>query len=211
MHGRLHSRLHGQGGDLSIDVEWSAHKGALTLLHGPSGSGKSTMLRFIAGLFEPDEGTLSIEEETWYNSHNRQGVVPQKRNVAFVFQNPALFPNMTVRQNLEYPAKTSVDTQRWLEKAALGNLVDQRPGKLSGGQQQKVAILRALIQVPTVLLLDEPFSAMDKTSADQMLKLIQEFRNEHPCYTFIVSHQTERLKGLVDQSLYLFEGRFLKD
>src|SRR5204863_3249775 len=127
---------------------------------GPSGAGKSTILRAVAGLVAPRSGAVRVSGETWFDRARQIDVPVDQRAVGFLFQDYALFPHMTVRQNIEYPRRHKADS--YLERFRIGHLADARPGQLSGGERQRVALARALARQPKVLLLDEPLGALDK-------------------------------------------------
>ncbi|HEY0244215.1 MAG TPA: ATP-binding cassette domain-containing protein, partial [Mucilaginibacter sp.] len=130
--------------------------GSITKIYGPSGSGKTTFLKIIAGLITPEKGSLLVNEVVWFEPSSNINLSPQKRRVGFVFQDYALFPNMSVRQHLEYATNDGEWIQRLLHIGKLETLSDHKPLHLSGGQQQRLAILRALAIKPKLLLMDEP-------------------------------------------------------
>jgi molybdate transport system ATP-binding protein len=146
---------------LKVDLEIANNE--LLCLFGHSGAGKTTLLRILAGLFTPDRGFISFNGEVWYDSVKKINLPPQKRNVGFMFQDYALFPNMTVRRNIEFAQKirNAEEVDSLLSHFGLEALQKQYPAKLSGGQKQRVALARALAAKPNLLLLDEPLSALD--------------------------------------------------
>jgi ABC-type sulfate/molybdate transport systems ATPase subunit len=128
-------------------------------LVGPSGAGKTTLLSVITGLLAPREGRVALGEEVWFDSQHRVNLPPHRRRVGIVFQDFALFPHMTVRQNVAYGAPGAVDEV--LARFGIARLAEQRPGDISGGERQRVALARALAREPGVLLLDEPLASLD--------------------------------------------------
>src|SRR5580698_1078697 len=149
--------------------------GSITKIYGPSGAGKTTFLKIIAGFIEPEKGIITVDNITWLDTGSKICMPPQKRMAGFVFQDYALFPNMTARQHLEYATNDREWIKRLLQIGKLENLITHKPEYLSGGQQQRLAILRALAIKPKLLLMDEPFSAIDpkmKTALVNDLKIL---------------------------------------
>jgi molybdate transport system ATP-binding protein len=175
----------------------------ITKVSGVSGVGKTTFLKIIAGFIRPEKGIIKVNGQTWLDTDNKTNLSPQKRSVGFVFQDYALFPNMTVRQHLKY----AINDRNWIDKllviGKLETLADHKPLHLSGGQQQRLAILRALAIKPKLLLMDEPFSALDpemKTELISELKLIFSALN---MTVLIVSHNPQELVELSTQELII--------
>ena len=155
-----------------LDLEFSMEKGILGVL-GASGSGKSVSLKSIAGILTPDTGRIRSGENIFFDKEKKINVKPQKRRVGYLFQDYALFPNMTVSENIacgirEKKQNPKAVVWEWMERFQLTGLWDQYPGKLSGGQQQRAALARILISRPDILLLDEPFSAMDSYLKEEL-------------------------------------------
>ena len=191
--------------DVSIDVP----AGSLTALLGPSGSGKSTLLRVIAGLEEPDSGSVLIEDR------DVTQVRPQQRGIGFVFQHYAAFKHMTVRQNVAFGLevrkrpKDEIRTQvdELLELVHLGGWADSYPGNLSGGQRQRMALARALAVQPSVLLLDEPFGALDARVREELRSWLRRLHDELHVTTVFVTHDQREAMEVSDQVVVLNEGR----
>ncbi|MGY1739428.1 MULTISPECIES: ABC transporter ATP-binding protein [unclassified Blastococcus] len=184
----------------SLDLE--IEEGEFVALLGPSGCGKTTTLRCVAGLERPDAGSIAIGDDPVFDSARRMNVRPDKRNIGMVFQSYALWPHMTVRQNLAYPLKARKQREqlkagRVEEVARLvecENLLDRLPGQLSGGQQQRVALARALAANPRVILFDEPLSNLDARLRDQMRTEIHRIHRARPFTAVYVTHdQSEAL------------------
>lgn len=205
--------LRGATGTINLDVNTTLKKGDLTVLFGKSGAGKSTILKMIAGLMEPTNGRIVINDEIWFDKNKKINLTPQKRKVGFVFQDYALFPNMSVKENLEYALddkkkKSKVD--EILEITELTALAKERPQTLSGGQSQRVALARALVREPKILLLDEPLSALDfamRTKLqDELIRIQQYFKLS----TILVSHDISEVYKLANYVLELEEGQIKK-
>ncbi|QEC77443.1 ATP-binding cassette domain-containing protein [Mucilaginibacter ginsenosidivorax] len=184
---------------LHIDKQFAT--GSVTKIHGPSGSGKTTFLKVIAGLISPEKGIIKVDNETWFNSEAKVSLSTQKRNIGFVFQQYALFPNMTVRQHLEY----ATGDEKWINKllllGKLESLQTHKPDYLSGGQQQRLAILRALATKPRLLLMDEPFSALDAKMKTELMAELKTLSKELKITTIIVSHNPQELDGWADEEI----------
>jgi sulfate/thiosulfate transport system ATP-binding protein len=191
------------------DVSLAVPAGSLTALLGPSGSGKSTLLRVIAGLEVPDAGEVVIDGE------DATGVAPQRRGVGFVFQHYAAFKHMTVRDNIAFgltvrrrprhEIKERVD--ELLQLVQLRGLGDRYPAQLSGGQRQRMALARALAVEPSVLLLDEPFGALDARVRKELRRWLRRLHDEVHVTTVLVTHDQEEAMDVADRVALLNEGR----
>ena len=150
----LHKKLQGSDGELLLHIAVEIPSGSFVTLFGPSGAGKTSTLRMLAGLMEPDSGKIVVGSETWYDSAKKINLSTQKRNIGYVFQDYALFPHLTVRENLEFALKNRKESNiidELIELTELGDLQQRKPGTLSGGQQQRVALARSLVQKPKLL------------------------------------------------------------
>jgi molybdate transport system ATP-binding protein len=175
--------------------------GSITKILGPSGSGKTTLLKMIAGLSSPESGKIIANGVTWFDSGLKINLSPQKRNAGFVFQNYALFPNMTVQQHLEYATNDADWIKQLLVLGQLNKFANHKPDHLSGGQQQRLTILRALTIKPKLLLMDEPFSALDSKMKTALIAELKPLINELGATVIIISHNLQELE--------LFEGEVL--
>jgi molybdate transport system ATP-binding protein len=205
----LKKKLHGAQGDFLLELEFEMGADELIVILGPSGSGKTTLLRMLAGLEKPEEGFIEVKGEVWYDSKRGINLPPQKRDVGFVFQDYALFPNMSLFENIAFGMKKK-DTQRVMELlrlAGLEQLKDKKPSGLSGGQKQRVALLRALAREPKLLLLDEPLSALDPETAITLREEIKKFQRSFNIPTIMVSHNREDALSLASRVLLLSEGK----
>ncbi|MGZ3757128.1 MAG: ATP-binding cassette domain-containing protein [Mucilaginibacter sp.] len=186
---------------LKVDRKFA--KGSITKIYGPSGSGKTTFLKIIAGLITPEKGSIVVDEVIWFEPLRGVDLPPQKRMVGFVFQEYALFPNMTVQQHLEYATTDTQWITRLLTIGQMENLTRHKPEYLSGGQQQRLAILRALATKPKVLLMDEPFSALDPEMKTALINELKVIFDELGTTVLIVSHNPAELEGLIDGALLI--------
>lgn len=191
------------------DVSFDVHEGELVSLLGPSGSGKTTLLRIIAGLESPTSG------EIFYFNEVATSIPIQERNIGFVFQHYALFKHMTVEENVEFPLKIrKVEkktrkrrVQELLELVQLGNLAKRYPHQLSGGQKQRVALARALASEPKVLLLDEPFGALDANVRKDLRRWLRNLHKEIHVTTIMVTHDQEEAFEVSDKVVILNKGK----
>lgn len=209
----IHKRLLSNTGDFNLNISCSIKEGQFVSIFGPSGAGKTTILRLIAGLTLQDSGSISVNKTTWFDSTNKINLNPQKRKVGFVFQDYTLFPNMTVRENLEFALKkgqSQDDINELIETIELTNLQDRKPETLSGGQKQRVALARALVQKPSILLLDEPLSALDSEMRNKLQDYILKVHKKYKLTTFLVSHDISEVFKLSDYVIKLENGSILQ-
>jgi molybdate transport system ATP-binding protein len=176
---------------------------SITKIYGPSGAGKTTFLKIIAGLVNPEKGKIVVDGVTWLDIGANINIAPQKRTPGFVFQDYALFPNMTVLEHLQYATDDMSWISRLLILGKLDTLTDHKPIHLSGGQQQRLAILRALAIKPKVLLMDEPFSALDPEMKGELIGELKIVFKELCATVLIVSHNPVELEGLIDGEMYI--------
>nr|WP_184548426.1 ATP-binding cassette domain-containing protein [Mucilaginibacter sp. FT3.2]MBB6233083.1 molybdate transport system ATP-binding protein [Mucilaginibacter sp. FT3.2] len=197
----IEKKLKAYHGQQVLRVNRQFAPGSITKVYGPSGSGKTTFLKVISGLTNPERGTIKADGVTWFDSTAKINLSTQKRNIGFVFQQYALFPNMTVRQHLEYATADVAWIKRLLLLGSLDTLETHKPEYLSGGQQQRLAILRALATRPKLLLMDEPFSALDPKTKTGLISELKTILKELGITTIIVSHNPQELSGWVDDEL----------
>jgi molybdate transport system ATP-binding protein len=170
-------------------------------IYGPSGAGKTTFLKIIAGLIDPEKGKITVDDTVWLDTDSKISLSPQKRKVGFVFQNYALFPNMTVKQHLEYATDNTPWINRLLAIGKLETFTEHKPEYLSGGQQQRLSILRAMAIKPKLLLMDEPFSALDPKMKSEIITGLKSLWDELGTTVVIVSHNPQELEGLTAQEI----------
>ena len=212
---RLEARLE-QVAPIPLAADIRCDGGELLALVGPSGSGKSTILRCLAGLHRPTSGYVRCGDETWFDAAGAVDMPPQQRRVGFVFQHYALFPHMSAQDNVMVAlghlpvAEREAKAREWLARVNLEGLFARRPGELSGGQQQRVAIARALAREPQVLLLDEPFSAVDQVTRRKLLRQLIQLRRSLAIPIILVTHDLEEASLLADRMTVLQHGRTLQ-
>ena len=208
----LDVRLTHQFGDFSLDVGFTAPVG-VTALFGRSGSGKTTLVNALAGLIRPDAGRISIDGAVMFDSEQRICVPPHKRRIGYVFQDARLFPHLTVRQNLAYGRRfaprgaTGPSVDRIVELLEIGALLQRRPGDLSGGEKQRVALGRAILSKPRVLLMDEPLAALDAARKTEILSYLERLRDETALPILYVSHSVAEIARLATTIVLIEKGR----
>lgn len=210
----IHKKLKFQSGEKPLEINIILEEGSFTTLYGESGSGKTSILRMLSGLLEPERGLIKIDGSSWFDNSNRICLRPQQRSIGFVFQDYALFPNMTVRENLSYACPDKNDKQiidELIEIIELDELQDRKPNCLSGGQQQRVALARALVQRPKLLLLDEPLSALDPEMRERLQNYILKAHKAYQLTTIMVSHNISEIIKMSDRVLVIEQGQVQKD
>lgn len=182
-------------------------EGEITALYGPSGVGKTTVLRLIAGLENPDKGEITYNDQLWFNDRM---IVPLKdRPVGIVFQEFNLFRNMTVLQNLEFASEqntVSTEIKAICDQLGITDLFSRKPHQLSKGQQQKIAIVRTLCQKNEILLLDEPFSALDDQSIKAIIQVIDQYRVDQKMTVILVSHRKDVILKMAQSFISMETG-----
>ncbi|MEM7039289.1 MAG: ATP-binding cassette domain-containing protein, partial [Bacteroidota bacterium] len=196
---QLYRELEGVEGRFGLEVDFSVAEGELLAIYGPSGAGKTSVLRMIAGLDRPEKGKIEVDGQLWADLGQKLHLRPQDRNVGMVFQDYALFPNMTARENIAFGLAEKGEIQ-WvddlLSMMEMAGLADRRPGRLSGGQQQRVALARALARKPAVLLLDEPLSALDWEMRTALQGKLRDLHAQFSRRTILVSHDPREVRRL---------------
>jgi len=205
-----------QDAPIALDAHFEAAPGEMLALVGPSGSGKTTILRAIAGLYRCRDARVSVDAELWSSSDARVFLPPHRRRVGLVFQSYALFPHMTAIGNVMAALDHVPAEQRrrraadLLELVHLPGLEDRHPERLSGGQQQRVAVARALAREPRVLLLDEPFSAVDRATRERLYRELASMRRRLSMPLVLVTHDLNEALMLADSLALLHRGRTLQ-
>ena len=199
-------------GALQLMVSFQASHGA-TALFGPSGAGKTSVVNMIAGLLKPDRGSIALDDTVLFDSANAIDVPPHRRRIGYVFQEGRLFPHLSVRQNLDYGRRMSGhprdagDFERIAALLDIGHLLERRPGKLSGGERQRVAVGRALLIRPRLLLLDEPLASLDAGHKREILPYLVRLRDEAGIPMVYVSHTAAELRRIATTVVRLDDGR----
>jgi molybdate transport system ATP-binding protein len=198
-------------GPITFSVHLEINKREFISFFGPSGAGKTTTLRMLAGLTKPDTGSIIVNGQVWFDSEKKINIPVQKRNIGFVFQDYALFPTMTVRQNLEYAAgKNSMSIGAIMETMALNTFANTYPADLSDGQCQRVALARALVRSPQILLLDEPLSALDWQLRCTLQNEIIKLHNQFNLTSVIVTHDITEIFKMTDKVAVFGNGTVLR-
>ena len=198
-------------GDFAIDVKIEAGPG-ITALFGKSGAGKSTVVAMLAGLIKPDSGHIRVDGHTLFDSAQGIDIAPEHRHVGYVFQDARLFPHMSVAKNLRYglnrlePAKRTETFERVISLLGLESLLQRRPANLSGGEKQRVAIGRALLSNPRILLMDEPLASLDAARKSEILPYIERLATDFELPVVYVSHAVEEVVRLSDTLVLISNG-----
>lgn len=209
----IHKRLQAADGEMNLRLDISIGKGQLVALYGGSGAGKTSTLRILSGLLTPESGKITVNGNTWFDAEKKINLKARQRRIGYVFQDYALFPNMTVRENLQFAAgkgENKETVSRLIEMVELGDLQHRKPDTLSGGQKQRVALARALVQRPEILLLDEPLSALDMKIRLKLQDYILEIHREYNLTTLLISHDTGEIMKLCDHVFVLDNGELIR-
>ena len=193
-------------GDFSVDANIKADAG-VTALFGPSGAGKTTLVNMLAGLLRPERGHIIVQGEILFDREQGIDIPPEGRGIGYVFQESRLFPHMSVAANLDYGRRQdAVNFDAVVDLLALGPLLKRRPNSLSGGERQRVAIGRALLAAPRLLLMDEPLVNLDAPRRSEILPFIEDLRREFALSIVYVSHNMDEIIRLADQLVVMAEG-----
>ena len=210
----LRTRLPSEGHEFSLDVEFQAAPG-ITILFGPSGAGKTTLLDCVAGLTTPDSGRIAIGDHALFDAAQSTDLPVAKRRVGYVFQSLALFPHLTVEQNVQYglaqlpQEKRAAQASAILQAFRISHLASRYPRETSGGESQRAALARTLVTDPTVLLLDEPLAALDAATKGKIIDDLREWNDAHRIPILYVTHSREEGFALGDRVVVLDSGRIV--
>ncbi|MFL9843954.1 ATP-binding cassette domain-containing protein [Flavobacterium rhizosphaerae] len=195
--------------EFEISVSMQIEKGAFVALYGESGSGKTSVLRMLAGLLKPDSGKIIIDGITWFKAGYKKNIATGQRNIGYLLQENTLFPNMDVNGNLIYALGKGEN--RYFEEIigymGIAPLLNKRVDELSGGQQQRVALARTLLTKPDILLLDEPFTALDNSSKTSLIKAVKQLHKQYGLTIILVSHSIAEVALLSDITYVIKEGK----
>ncbi len=201
---------------IPLDVEFSCNSGEILVILGPSGSGKTTILRCIAGLNVPQNGRINTNGNSWFDSQQNLNIAIQQRRVGMVFQDYALFPHLTALRNISTAlshlekSRQVTKAEELLERVNMQGLGSRYPYQLSGGQQQRVALARALAREPKVLLLDEPFSAVDQQTRRKLVRELIQLRAQVNIPIIHVTHDLNEARRIADRICIIHHGRTLQ-
>ncbi|MDO4485573.1 MAG: ATP-binding cassette domain-containing protein [Bacillota bacterium] len=206
--------------ELDVDVSIGNE---LLVIEGPSGAGKTTILNCLAGLVIPDSGHIAIDDRVLFDSEQRINIHVEKRHIGYLFQSYALFPNMTVRNNVLYGLRSKRGFRRGssrkamleyadytMETLGISHLSDKRPTHISGGEKQRVALARAMVTRPALMLLDEPFSALDENTKDMVYDEFMSFKDTLKIPTVLITHNHKETELFADKNIKLKEGRIIQ-
>jgi len=205
----LQKKLHTSDGEMQLHVNVKIESGKLISIYGSSGAGKTSVLRMLAGFMTPDDGYIKMNNAVWFDRHKHINVEPQQRKIGFVFQDYALFPNMNVRENIAFALRKKEPVNivdELLELTGLTMFASRKIQTLSGGQNQRVALARAIATKPSLLLLDEPLSAIDNTMRMQLQTTLLEVHRRFNLTTILVSHDMDEIIKLSDAVIHLEHG-----
>lgn len=213
----LSARLKKKLRDFELDVTLSVHPGEVLVLLGENGSGKSTILNLLAGLLEPDQGSITLNGKPIFSEKEPDLIPPEERNIGYVFQNYALFPHMTTYENVAFGLKMrkmsrdqiSTLVDRMLADLGMSQFRDEKVTNLSGGQRQRVALARALVIQPDLLLLDEPLTALDRQSKEKIRVELREELVKSNKPAILVTHSLKDARIIGDHVIILAEGKVI--
>lgn len=209
----LHVDIQYAVGHLSLSAQIQIEQPGITALFGPSGSGKTTVMNAIAGLIRPSQGYIRLQERDLFNHHQHLHLPTHQRRIGYVFQEARLFPHLSVKKNLYYGHRRSLaplaqaQCQQVIELLGLEYLMERPPRHLSGGEKQRVALGRALLSNPDILLLDEPLSALDPSRKHDILPYLERIRDEHQIPMLYVSHALEEVTRLANHIVLIADGQ----
>ncbi len=198
-------------GDFAVDASFVSESGA-TVLFGPSGAGKTSVINMIAGLLKPDRGRIVLDGDVLFDDDAHTDVAVWRRRIGYVFQEGRLFPHLSIKHNLEYGrwmgghAADQATFAHVVDLLDIGHLLDRRPGKLSGGERQRVAVGRALLMRPRLLLLDEPLASLDVARKEDILPYLERLRDEAQVPMIYVSHNAAEVKRIATRVVRIEGG-----
>ena len=206
----------------TLDVEYSMEN-ELLVIEGSSGAGKTTILNCLAGIMKPDDGNITVDGRVLFSHTDKVNIAAEKRNIGYLFQSYALFPNMTVRQNVLYGLKNKKEYRKkasrkemleyadyMMETLGISHLANKNSSAISGGEKQRTALARAMVTKPSLLLLDEPFSALDENTKSRIYEEFNEFKETLKIPTILITHNHRETDLFADKNITLKEGRIIE-
>ncbi len=200
-------------GNFQVDAAFQTRNTGITALFGPSGAGKTSVINMVAGLSHPDKGRIVVHDRVLFDSDRGINLPPEKRSIGYIFQDGRLFPHLTVRGNLTYGMKLTPPSQRCIsldqvvDLLGIKHLLDRRPAKLSGGEKQRVAIGRALLTSPRLLLMDEPLSSLDDARKEEVLPFVAKLPHAFLIPILYVTHSVDEIQRLADSLVFMEAGK----
>ncbi|PJZ64404.1 hypothetical protein CH371_18485 [Leptospira wolffii] len=199
---------------LDLDFRLQIEKGEFVVLYGVSGAGKTSLIKMIAGLLKPDRGRIEVDGRIWFDSESKIDLPIRKRNLGFAFQENSLYPNLNVRENLEFALPSKNSDRSLLEELVsimnIESLMERRIEGLSGGQKQRICLTRAVLRKPEYLFLDEPFSSLDRDMRFQLQASIRKLHKELQTTTILVSHEIPEIFKLSNKVFVIDSGKILR-
>jgi len=190
-----------------LDISFACNNENTMVMIGPSGGGKTTIIRMLAGLDKPDEGQVIFDNEIWFDSSRRINISPQKRRLGYVFQDYNLFPHLNLFDNAAFAAADKKEVEALFDLFKIDHLRKRKPHMVSGGERQRCAICQALARHPRLLLLDEPFSALDVVTRRELREELKKLKNTLSCPIIYVTHDINEALFLADEILPVVEGK----
>ncbi len=209
----LQKSLDAVNGKMLLDIDITIDQGNFITLYGNSGAGKTSILKMISGLLEADKGYIKVDHKIWLDTDKKICLKPQQRKIGFMFQEYALFPNMTVKENLLFALEKGQDNaivHELIQITELEQLQNSKPDKLSGGQKQRVALARAMVRKPEILMLDEPLSALDQDMRSKLQNYILKIHQTYNITTILISHEIGEVIKMSNHVFIIEKGKIIK-
>ena len=203
----IHAELKKRLKYFDLDISFSSPAEEMLVLIGPSGGGKTTIIRMLAGLTTPAEGRIVFQDEVWFDSAQRINISPQKRCLGYVFQDYTLFPHLNLYDNAAFAAVNKREVDELFELFKIGHLRNRKPQKVSGGERQRCAICQALARHPRMLLLDEPFSALDAITRRSLREELKNLKGSLSFPIIYVTHDITEALYLADEIMPVVDGK----